>query len=221
MAANPIHLSTSNSNVVASSYGTPSITVGKGQVITLAIGSTDNSGGNPNTPTLSGNGMSFSQIGSSIRFGTSNRLTLFRGVGTGQTGAITFDFAGQSQARCFWSVIEWTSVKAGGVNGADAIVQSASDSGDTGRTNYSITLAAFASQNNATYAVVFKNASNDVVPGGSMLEIAETTNGYVMESNWQATPNTNPTASFTGSGGDAMAAIAVELAFGSFGGQIF
>lgn len=221
MGALLTHLTTSNSNVVASSYGTAAITVGAGQIILIAVGSSDNAGGNPNIPTLSGNGMSFTQIGDSIRFGTSNRLTVFRGVGTGQTGSITMDFGGQSQGRCFWTVIQGTTIKAGGVNGADAIVQSASDSGDTGKTSYSITLAAFASVNNATFACVFKNASNNVAPGGSMIELGESENGFVIESNWQASPNTNPTASFVGSGGDAMAAIACELAFGSIGGQIY
>ena len=83
----------------AASYATASWTPTTGR---LAICSVENEfSGTPNTPTVSGNGLTWSQIATYLcdSSGTQIRITLFAALTAGgSAGAVTADFAGQTQA---------------------------------------------------------------------------------------------------------------------------
>lgn len=135
-----------SSNV--SSYTTASVTPTNGRLMLVAVLNTK--GSTPDTPTLSGNGMTWTQQ-ATITFNTIasplSGATLFRGVGTGTAGAITIDFGGVNQTGCAWSVNEFGDVDTATNNG---VVQSATNTADS-VTALTVTLAAFGSTNNATY----------------------------------------------------------------------
>ncbi len=80
---------------------------------------------NPNQPTVTGNGLTWVAIGSTVFDSTSSsrrRVTLFRALGAGPTsGAITIDFGGQAQTDVTWVVDEASGVDTSGTNGSGAI----------------------------------------------------------------------------------------------------
>ena len=85
--------------------------------------------------------------------GGENRISIFRGINAGPTlGAITFSFGGASQFRNSHAIIELVGADTGGADGADAIVQTATD-GTSAGTSVSATLAAFGDIKHATLGV--------------------------------------------------------------------
>lgn len=213
------HLET-NTGVSAASFQTGNLALLGNKVILVAVASTAASG-SANTPTPSLTGWTFNQV-NSVPFGSGNpsRITLFTGIGAG-TGAITFDFAAQSQSACGWSITQFSNTKVSGTGGSSSVVQNATNSANSGATGYTVTLAAFSSTNNATFSCVSKEATNNVSPGTGYTELGEATaTGFDIESMWRSDNNTTPNASFIGSGGDAYGAIAVEIAYASSTGLI-
>jgi hypothetical protein len=208
-----LETSANNGNIGATSFPTGSLTPFPNRVMLIGMASTI-AAGTPNVPTLSLTGWTFSQINTvvipSVEVG---RITLFTGIGAG-AGSILFSFAGQGQKVFSWSVVQVENAKTTGVGGTDAIVQNATT--NTNGASYSITLGAFASVSNGVFSVVAKDATNDVVPGAGYTELGEapvSTPNWDIESMWRPDNNTTPSATFTGSGGDHLGAIAVELNF--------
>ncbi len=164
MAISAAHLTTNQNGSAATSYSTASITPSANKLILIAVGSQVSSG-TVNTPTISGNGLTWEQVATKPQSTGSvfRRLTVFRAMGgSPSTGAITMDFAGQSQIRCGWSVSEFDGVDTTGTNGSGAVVQSASnDVTDSGSaTSLTVTLGAFGSADNATYGAIRFGASS-------------------------------------------------------------
>lgn len=163
------NLSTAADGTDATSYNTASISPSAGKVVLVAVGNMRV--GTVTTPTLSGASTTWTQVATDNQ-DNFTRCTLFRGVAAG-TGALTIDFAGNTQLRCAWSIVELSSVDTGGTNGANAIVQSATD--NTENTTLTVTLGAFSSLSNATFGAVVVNASSpDITAGSGFTQIAET-----------------------------------------------
>ncbi len=147
----------------ASSYPSASVSPAADKVI-LAVVSNRRS---PTSviPTASGAGITWVQVFSEVLTfgGGENRITVFRGIDAApSTGAITFDFGGQTQLRGSWAILELDNVDTGGADGADAIVQADSDE-NAAATSVSVTLAGFGDANNAT--IGFCSADNPSVGG--------------------------------------------------------
>lgn len=115
--------------------------------------------GGPDTPTMSGNGLTWVQIGSPVTFGTSRRITRFAAIASGATtGATTIDFGGQTQTHCSASFYHVTGVDvSGGI--AAAFVQTVTNSGSA--TSGTVTLAAASHADNRPIAC-FAHVINEV-----------------------------------------------------------
>lgn len=206
-----LQTSSNNGNSGITSFSTASLTPAPNQAMLVAMASRVASG-TPNVPTPSLSGWVFSQI-NTVTFGTS-RITLFTAIGTG-TGAILFDFAGQGQQIFSWSVVQVGNGKKSGTGGSAVAVQSATFSSGSA-SSYTISLGAFANVNNGVFSCVAKDATNDVVPQSGYTELGEapvSSPNWDIESMWRPDNNLNPHATFTGSGGDSVGAIAIEVAF--------
>jgi hypothetical protein len=117
-------LDSGDSTTDATSIATASISPTGDNLILAAVSSTTASG-YPNVPTASGNGLTWVRVNRNPGiYGTNKRLTLFRAMGASpSSGAITFDFGGQTQTDFAWSVVEYPGVDTSGANGAGAIGQ--------------------------------------------------------------------------------------------------
>ena len=123
---------TAGSNVTASSsFATATITPGAGRLV-LAFVLSRKAGG-AGLPTASGNGLTWHQVASTLNAAAGNsRITCFRAMGPAPSaGPLTFNFAGQQQAACAWSVFEYDNVDGTGTDGSGAVVQQQTASGSS------------------------------------------------------------------------------------------
>ncbi len=110
---NRTKLTTGSAAVSNSSYTTAAITPAADRLL-LAFVLNASAGllpPTPTTPTLTGMGLTWEAV-ESVSSG-SHRLTCLRAMAVGAApppGVITFDFAGQTQALCAWSVFEYDNV---------------------------------------------------------------------------------------------------------------
>ena len=105
MVVNPTVLTTGGSNSDASSYETASISPSANRVVLVCVASNDSSGG-PDTPTVSGADMTWTQVATEVYTASLRRVTIFRGVdSTPSSGALTISF-GSTQNDCHWTVIQ-------------------------------------------------------------------------------------------------------------------
>lgn len=139
----------------ASSYATASVTLDANRLALLFVNLTRGSSTNPNTPTVTGGGVTWVQVATLV-YGavgaTRTSLTLFRAMGTPSAGALTIDCGGATHLGASWSLMEFGNVDQTGTNGSGAVVQSATNS--AAATTLTATLAAFGSASNATYGAL-------------------------------------------------------------------
>ena len=151
---------TAGSNVTASSsFATATITPGAGRLV-LAFVLSRRAGG-AGLPTASGNGLTWHQVASTLNAAAGNtRITCFRAMGPAPSaGSLTFNFAGQQQAVCAWSVFEYDNVDGSGTDGSGAVLQQQTTSG--GGTTLGLTLGPLA------------DAAASLVVGGIVLGVNE------------------------------------------------
>ena len=191
MAITTALLTASFDDVNASSFTTASITP-SANLLVLAKVFTQNGVG-INTPTLTGNGLTWVKILEIRDTGDSQVLAIFRAMGASPSaGQVTIDCGGQTAIGCYWSISEFAGIDTSGTDGSGAIVQSASArSEDTTDTGITVTLGAFGSANNATYGAI-RNSGVTVAPGTGFTEISETTgdSGW-LEVEWRADNDTS------------------------------
>lgn len=161
-----------NSNSGATSYSTASISPSSNKLILVTV-RTYRSTATPNTPTLSGLGLTWEVVANQLETSlNTRRITMFRGVGTVTAGTITADFAGQTQSTAGIIVDEIDGVQTGN-NGADAIRQVVTGTTSGTLTGASITIPfTLKSTSNAAYGVVWKNAANNVVVGSGFTQVS-------------------------------------------------
>jgi hypothetical protein len=143
-SANPDATAASGTSLTNSSWSPPS----SGLIILYVFNRV--SAGTANTPTVTGNGLTWTQAGTVIDTGNTHRVTLFGANASGSTtGTTTADFAGQSQASIHMAFMEADNVDlSGGV--AAAFVQTPSGFGTA--TSASITLSAAGNSDNRPIA---------------------------------------------------------------------
>ena len=109
----------------ATSYATASITPTANYLVLASV--TSSKSGTPDTPTLSGNSLTWVQY-NQIAYdtsGTQRTTTFFRAMGASPSaGALTADFGGATQTACVIVVDQFSGVDTSGTNGSGAIVQS-------------------------------------------------------------------------------------------------
>ena len=151
---------TAGSNVTASSsFATATITPGAGRLV-LAFVLSRRAGG-AGLPTASGNGLTWHQVASTLNAAAgSTRITCFRAMAPAPSaGPLAFNFAGQQQAVCAWSVFEYDNVDGTGTDGSGAVLQQQTTSG--GGTTLGLTLGPLA------------DAAASLVVGGIVLGVNE------------------------------------------------
>jgi len=217
MAIAGANLTASGSTTDATSYATASVTPTADALVLASVVSTGPDNTTPNTPTCTGNGLTWVQVASNLfdDAGTVRaRLTLFRAMGgSPSAGALTFDFGGQAQVRAAWTVSERTGVDTGGTNGSAAVVQNATGAGNSA--SGLATLAAFAdATNNEAYGVFGVENADARTPGAGFTILGETTVTETFQlgiaDEQQLGEDTSVDMSWTGS--NPWGAIAVEVA---------
>jgi hypothetical protein len=117
-------LSSNGTNADQSSYTTASLAPTASRLV-LAMVLSQSVSGTPNSPTLSGGGVStWTEVDNILL--SSRRMTVFRALtgGSPTSGSVTIDFAAQTQTSCIWQFVEIEDCLLSGTNGADAVVQS-------------------------------------------------------------------------------------------------
>jgi hypothetical protein len=180
-----------------------------GNSLVLAVVEGFRDAGASAAPTLSGVMTTWTQVASQV-FDTDRRITLYRSLqATPVPGKVTITFAAAQDAAA-WSILEFGNVDTAGVNGADAVVQSATDTA-TGATSLSITLSAFGAAANATFGAFATNATSGITPGTGFTEIDDVTEGGGLFTEWRVDNDTGVDASDSASASVNWGGIAIEV----------
>lgn len=163
-------------NSAATSYATASVSPVANALTILAVAS--QFAGTSNTPTATGASMTWAQIATGADATNNRRVTLFRALSASPgSGAVTIDFAGQSQSNAAWSIESCTGTDTSGTNGSGAVVQSGTATHDSGTssTGLTVALSALGSANNATYGMVRANGGSAIVAGSGFTALSNQT----------------------------------------------
>lgn len=194
-----------------SSFTTASYTPNANRLILACLYINETTGGGtPPVPTLSGNGLTWTLVATSTT-GTV-RACIFRAVGSAPSiGALTIDFAGNTENDLQWIIEEFTDINIGGTNGANAIVQSATNTASN-PSSLTVTLGAFSNAINPTFGLVCsRNGPGPLTtPGDGFTEITEVGSIHMTQTQWKKTNDTSVDWSFSSPLNDACA-IALEL----------
>jgi hypothetical protein len=146
-----------------SSYSTDSITPGPNRLVLAFVMSA--SAVNEQPTAQNNNGLTWVPV-KTVQVSQGGRLTCFRSLGAAPTsGPITFDFDGNNQDFCAWSVFEYDGVDITGTSGSGAVVQSSETSIISG-VNLSIALNPLADPANSTIVgALVLSQDTQVTPG--------------------------------------------------------
>ena len=169
-AITAVNLTSGSSGAPGSSVGTASVTPSANKLVLATVGW---GFATTNTPTLSGNGITWVEVVK--KRDNNHKIAVFRGMVASPTaGAITIDFAAETQNYVKWSVDEFTNMDTTGTNGSGAIVQTATNFIDSGaNTGITVTLATFTDVNNATFGGTSNSETAVVTPGTGFTELSE------------------------------------------------
>lgn len=216
MAITSALLTSGESAADATSYQTASITPSANKLILLAVTSREAGSDPADTPTISGNGLTWVQVAGRDNTSDVNnalRTTVFRAMGAAPSaGVVTITFVA-TQRNCVWSVVEFGGVDTSGTNGSGAIVQSANN-GANNAASLLVTLAAFSGLGNATFGAfgTIADATSLAVGTGFTQLHQERATGEVtrMLTEWRSDNDTSVDASIS-AGTTDWAAVAVEI----------
>lgn len=208
MAVIATQLLTSGSAVDGTSYTTASVAPSAHKLILLGVGS-DAGAGTADQPTVSGGGVTWTLVNTATT--GVRRATIWRALSetTPTPGTITITFA-NSQLNCNWSITEFLNVDETGTNGANAVVQSAPNTG-SGVTSLTVTLGAFGSVDNATFGVIQKNGVEAVSPGSGFTELGESNVETTIEAEFKSTNDTS--VDWTWATNHVVCGVAVEIKY--------
>lgn len=151
------------------SYSTTGGVTPAANALVLGIGTVNRTP--PLDPVVTGYGLTWEQI-AAVSFQTigtpSQRLSLFRAMGTPVAGNLTFDYGANTCLGASLAVCQFTGVDTSGSNGSGAVVQAATNAANA-TANPNVTLAALdASALNAVFACFGKstNPFSGVAEGG-------------------------------------------------------
>lgn len=214
MAVAVSNLSKTGSFTTASSYVTGSMSLVAGRLYLLTIRHVRSTAAAATTPTVTGASQTWAQVHTwQNSSNTRRRSTVFLcQPSSDASGALTIDFAAQTQNQCDWVLDEFTGVPVDGSNGSTLIVQSTGgDSGAGSVTSFSLTLSAFGSPLNATYAVMFFEPVTVTKEAGytETENQASASAAFTHQCQFLGSPDTSP--SWTSTSGLVYAAEAMEI----------
>jgi hypothetical protein len=171
MAVSGSNLTSGSSAVAGTSFSTASITPTANNLVKIAVYLRNGSSINPTVSSISGNGLTWVKVASVVldTSGSSRRaIEVWRAMGASPSaGAVTITTT-ESETGAAWAVDQFSGVDTSGTNGSGAIVQSVTNKDETGATNtLTVTLAAFADANNATYGAFADDTGSDTTTAGS------------------------------------------------------
>jgi hypothetical protein len=193
----------------ASSKVTNSVTPVANTMTIVAVYSQYGSAGG-HIPTVSGDSITWAQISNeqTASPGGYNMVTLFGGVSaTPSAGALTIDFAGQTQQTISWAVIQLNKADASGTNGANAFVQAAVNNYNGIASGLTVTLGAFSNTNNATLGIFGTDSDQSYTTGSGFSSVVHVNKLFV---EFQATNNTSVAAGWS-NGANAAVGIGLEI----------
>lgn len=186
-------LTNAASTTSATSYVTSSITPTANNLLEACVASQVSSGG-VNIPTLTGDGVTWVEVTHEKDYTGNRQITLFRALSASpSSGALTADFAGQTQLRAGWTVSQFSGVDTSGSNGSGAIVQSAvaSTTDALAVAGINVNLSAFSNVNNATFGCVREGAGNTITQGSGFTQLAQSVSSATYQSEWKAINDTS------------------------------
>lgn len=151
----------------ADSFDTASISPTSNALLVLLVLARRSGGGTPNAPTVTGNGLTWSELETNTAWSSSSRGSIYTAQGASPSaGAVTMDFGGQTQEGVIWSVTEFT-----GVDTSSPVVQS--DNANGTDDSPIVTLSAFSSSNNYAYGG-YTMSNENWIKGTGWTELDET-----------------------------------------------
>lgn len=175
----------------------------------------------PDTPTVTGNSLTWTNVGTILSGDSTRRLTAFVAEGTGGTsGNTTADFAGATQTSCRSGFYEVSGVDVSTVltsPGAGKTICQAASGADAGvGSTATVTLAAAGNAlNRIITGVLIKSAGTNIVPRTNWTEITELS--QFLEVQWRSDAfETTSTATWTGN--SRWAALSLEMRDASLAG---
>lgn len=196
----------------ATSFATASVSPTSGGAVLLAVAmrSNDLASMAGEVPTVSGNGLTWAQVGTTLLYDASSRMlfAVFKGTGTASAGVITLStVSGRSLNVCIYEVAEVTG------QGSNVVVQSARATGTAGTINPGA-LAAFGSVNN--YTLLLVTTDNNSATFTAEASYSTLTNQTTRAGFYLASNDTTPTC--TQSGTTEWAAMGLEIEDAGGGG---
>lgn len=215
-AVSVANLTSGASNDTATST-TASITPSANKLILLTVGQRTNITANPNLPDVSGNGLTWVVVTSTIfdsTGGTRRRITMWRAMGASpSTDVITIAAQGQANTHMSWAVEEFTGMDTTGTNGSGAIVQSAANVADgTTSSTLTVTLGAFSNAGNATYGGFSNSGGAAMTPGSGFATSSENLNGGAITATTEFKNTNDTTVDGTWALAAQLGGVAVEIA---------
>jgi hypothetical protein len=210
-----------------SSYATASYTPTADRLMIAAVHNRGSASGiTPDTPTLSGNGLTWSQVVTYLpdNTGTQYRATVFvaKSGASPSAGAVTADFGGVNQGGCIIVVDEFDGADLTGA-ALDAIIQNKTGATTGGATSETITLDGAIGSGNATYGTFMHEANEGNTPGSGYTELADQFTGTGMSmsiiTEYRADGQTTVDASWTTSIQHGGIALEINDAGGGGGGD--
>lgn len=117
------------------------------------------------SPTFSGNGLTWVAMTNQTFFGNTIKITMFRAMGAAPTStAGTADFAGATQTGCHIRVIQFANADTSGANGSGAIVQTVATNAATTANAY-LSMASLTGTQNAVLMALAHNQVSGTLAG--------------------------------------------------------
>lgn len=187
MAVLPTNLTNGMGGAAATSFATASISPTAGKLVVIAVYNRKSTG-TPATPTVSGAGLTWTQVVTQVHAAGNSRFTIFRAMGASPSaGVLTIDFGGETQQMCHWDIVQWTGARQGGTNGSLAVPQGIGVTNNNTTTSMTGTLAVvIPSGGCATYGGIglVDVVGAGISPGDGETELVDQTNNVAF--NWRS-----------------------------------
>jgi hypothetical protein len=200
-------------NANQTSYTTASIQPTGDRTLLAAVYIANSLGIDPVTPTLSGNGLTWTLVDTAIGGDAGDsreRITVFRASGSSPTsGVLTIDCGAQTQDAAGWSVHEFEGTDTTTDNG---VVQANSGHGDVVNT-FTVTLSPFADSMNPTFGAFCRDTNvNSIAAGSGFEEIVNFENLYSGQMMVELKYTSDTSVDASSPNGADWGGVAVELA---------
>jgi hypothetical protein len=209
----PTRLTSGRAENHSAAYTTDAISPAPNRLILAWALNVQTAAGNPDMPAAAAAGLTLEQVATVLVAGTPDRrLTCFRAMSLAPgTGAITFTFA-TLQAHCAWSIFAYDDFDPSGTNGAAAIAQHKSASGNGATLSLALDPLGDTARSIVAAGLILRG-SKPVNPGAGLVEIDEQVFPAASAATLEmaARVGGGETVSWSWTGAEDAAAIAIEI----------